>query len=393
MTVRSRSFYAFIGVATFSKLMLNTARRMAYPFAPELARGLGVPLTAVTSLIAVNQATAVLGPLGALFAGRYGNKPVLLLALALCFIGCVGITLFPVYGVVLAGLFLAGLAKSLFDPSLQAQIGSQVPYAQRGKFIGITEISWAGATLLTIPAAGFIMSRFSWQTPFKLVAVLTFVCFFLLLKLAPDRHRFRAGLANKEKGAKQVQVNWKRLLKNKKVAGLLVFVFFMSLANDNLFVIYGVWLESACGMSLTEIGMSTVLIGMAELLAEGGSALFSDRIGLKKSVLLGTAATAGTYMVLPFTASGIPLILSGLGALFLFFEFTIVSSMSLGTELVPEFRAATMAAFFAMAGFGRIIGAFSGGLIWSAYGIRGICLVSGVCSVLALAALGVGTRE
>ncbi|MCG8552266.1 MAG: MFS transporter, partial [Desulfobacterales bacterium] len=256
-----------------------------------------------------------------------------------------------------------------------------------------TEISWAGATLLTIPAAGFIMSRFSWQTPFKLVAVLTFVCFFLLLKLAPDRHRFRAGLANKEKGAKQVQVNWKRLLKNKKVAGLLVFVFFMSLANDNLFVIYGVWLESACGMSLTEIGMSTVLIGMAELLAEGGSALFSDRIGLKKSVLLGTAATAGTYMVLPFTASGIPLILSGLGALFLFFEFTIVSSMSLGTELVPEFRAATMAAFFAMAGFGRIIGAFSGGLIWSAYGIRGICLVSGVCSVLALAALGVGTRE
>jgi len=382
---RSRAFPAFIGVATFSKLMLNTARRMVYPFAPELARGLGVPLTAVTSLIAVNQATAVLGPFGALFADRVGNKPVLLLAVALCFIGCVGIALFPVYGMVLAGLFLAGLAKSLFDPSLQAQIASQVPYAQRGRFIGITETSWAGTTLLTIPAAGFIISHFSWQAPFKIVALLTFVCFILLLRLAPARQS--------DKQTKRVRVNWKMLLQNKKVAGLLIFVFFMSLANDNVFVIYGVWLENACGLSLAQIGMSTVLIGVAEFTAEGGSALFSDRLGLKRSVLMGTAATAVIYLVLPFTESGIVLILSGLFALFLFFEFTIVSSMSLGTELLPESRAATMAAFFAVGGIGRIIGAFSGGLIWSAYGIQGICLVSGSCSVQALAALGVGTRS
>ena len=47
------------GAATLYRLVLNTARRFAYPFAPVLSRGLGVPLTAVTSLIAVNQATGV----------------------------------------------------------------------------------------------------------------------------------------------------------------------------------------------------------------------------------------------------------------------------------------------------------------------------------------------
>lgn len=391
MSSSCRSFNAFIGVATFSKLMLNTARRMVYPFAPELSRGLGVPLTAITSLIAVNQATAILGPLGALFADRHGNKPILLLAVALCFIGCLGIALFPVYGVVLAGLFLTGLAKSLFDPSLQAQVGTQVPYAQRGRIIGITEISWAGATLITIPVAGLVMSHFSWQTPFKIVAILTFICFFLLFKLAPAQRCLNDNLPGKK--AHQAQVNWKALIRKKKVAGLLGFIFFMSLANDNLFVIYGVWLENACGLSLAEIGMSTVLIGMAEFFAESGSALFSDKMGLKKSVFFGTAATAAIYVVLPFTASTLPLILSGLFALFLCFEFTIVSSMSLGTELVPEFRAATMAAFYAVGGIGRIIGAFSGGLIWSAYGIQGICLVSGVCSVFALTALGAGIKN
>ena len=46
---------------TLCRLVLNTARRFAYPFAPALSRGLGVPLTAITSLIAVNQATSILG--------------------------------------------------------------------------------------------------------------------------------------------------------------------------------------------------------------------------------------------------------------------------------------------------------------------------------------------
>ena len=32
-----------IGAATLSRLSLNTARRFAYPFAPALSRGLGVP--------------------------------------------------------------------------------------------------------------------------------------------------------------------------------------------------------------------------------------------------------------------------------------------------------------------------------------------------------------
>ena len=50
-----------MGVATVCRLVLNTARRFAYPFAPVLSRGLGVPITAITSLIAVNQATAIIG--------------------------------------------------------------------------------------------------------------------------------------------------------------------------------------------------------------------------------------------------------------------------------------------------------------------------------------------
>ena len=42
-----------LGAAIFSRFVLNTARRFAYPFAPVLSRGLGVPL----SLIHISEPT------------------------------------------------------------------------------------------------------------------------------------------------------------------------------------------------------------------------------------------------------------------------------------------------------------------------------------------------
>jgi hypothetical protein len=52
-----------LAAAALARLFLNTARRFAYPFAPALARGLDVPLTHVTSLVALNQGTGLLTPL------------------------------------------------------------------------------------------------------------------------------------------------------------------------------------------------------------------------------------------------------------------------------------------------------------------------------------------
>jgi hypothetical protein len=62
MTQHPRHFASFISVTTFTKFLLNMARRLAYPFAPEFARSLGTELSAVTTVIAVNQATALFGP-------------------------------------------------------------------------------------------------------------------------------------------------------------------------------------------------------------------------------------------------------------------------------------------------------------------------------------------
>jgi len=70
-----------IGVATLSRLFLNTARRFPYPFAPALSRGMEVPLRAVNRLIAANQITGISGSFFAPLGDRWGYRVMLLAGL------------------------------------------------------------------------------------------------------------------------------------------------------------------------------------------------------------------------------------------------------------------------------------------------------------------------
>ncbi|MFA5904304.1 MAG: MFS transporter [Desulfobacula sp.] len=382
MTIHPEKFAGFITITTFTKFLFNITRRLVYPFAPELARGLHMELSAITSVIAVNQATSILGPLGASLADQYGYRFLMLLSLGLLTIGTFALGLIPLYPVLIACLFLAGLAKSIFDPSLQAFIGNFVPYEKRGKIIGITELAWAGSSLIGIPVTGMVIERFSWQTPFLIIGGLGLVSFFIILKIMPKAAGRTTPSASKPRAL--FLSNWKTILKNRQVSGILGFSFFMALANDNLFVIYGAWLEKSYHLSLAAIGFGTIFIGLSEVLGEGFTVFFSDRIGLKKTTLIGTALCTLAYFLLPLMDTGLYYVLSGLFFVFFTFEFTIVTSMGLSTELVPELRASTMSAFFAVGGLGRVCGAFLGGMIWSDYGLLPICIVSGTCALLPL---------
>jgi len=155
-----------LGVATLARLILNTSRRFAYPFASALSRGLGVPLVAITSLIAVNQVTGVLSPVFGPLGDRWGYRVMMLAGLAMLTGGMLAGGLLPTYGVVLLALFLAGLGKSVFDPALHAYVGQRVPYQRRGLAIGMLEFAWAGSALVGLPLVGLLIERMGWRAPF-----------------------------------------------------------------------------------------------------------------------------------------------------------------------------------------------------------------------------------
>jgi len=377
-----------MGVATVCRLVLNTARRFAYPFAPVLSRGLGVPITAITSLIAVNQATAIIGMFFGPIADLLGYRLMMLAGLSMLAAGMFSGGFFPFYGVILVSFFLAGLGKSVFDPAIQAYVSERVPYNRRGLAIGFLEFSWAGSTLVGIPLLGLLIDRLGWRAPFFTLGGLGLLGIVALRILIPDDVK-QTVTYNVPMSFWKI---WQQLGKERAALGAIGFAFFVSIANDNLFVVYGAWLEDAFGLNIVALGMWTSAIGIAELSGESLTAVLADRFGLKRSVILGLSLCSMSYWLLPILGQALITAFGSLFLIFLTFEFTIVSFLSLSTELLPGSRATMMSGFFAAAGFGRIVGALIGGPVWLAGGIIATGLVSAVISGLALILLVWGLK-
>jgi predicted MFS family arabinose efflux permease len=375
-----------VAVVTICRLVLNTARRFAYPFAPVLSRRLGVPLTAITSLIAVNQATAMLGLFFGPVADRFGYRLVMLAGLTMLVVGMFAAGLFPYYVVLLFTLFFAGMGKSIFDPAVQAYISERVPYRRRGLAIGSLEVSWAGSTLVGIPVVGLLIDGFGWRSPFLAMGSLGLMGIIILRKLMPAKNES----GNPPTTSFRFRDSWKQLVTERTAFGALGFALFASIANDNLFVVYGAWIENAFQLSIVALGLGTSAIGIAELLGESMTAALADRFGLKHSVMVGLLLSTLCYAILPLFGRTLSLALVGLFLIFFTFEFMIVTSISLITELLPGSRATMMAGCFATAGIGRVIGALIGGPIWLTGGILTTSLVSACFSGLALVSLSWG---
>lgn len=375
-----------IGAVTLTRLFINTARRFAYPFAPVLSRNLGVTLPAVTSIIAINQLTGVLGILFAPIADRWGYRNMMLVGLGLLTVGMFIGGAFPFYATVLIALFLGGLGKTVFDPSLQAYVGQRVPYIRRGLTVGIIETSWAGSSLIGIPFIGLIMDRYGWRSPFFFLCVVSILGLIGLKLLIPDDRLERHVCGKKSNILAAICL----LAQKREAIGAIGFSFFLSAANDNLFVVYGAWLEKTFSLGVVALGATTMIIGAAEFLGEMLTAFLADRVGLLRVIITGTIFTTASYLMLPVLGHSLPFALTTLFILFVSVECSIVTTISLCTEVMPEARATMMSGYLAAASLGRVTGALMGGPVWLMGGIHGTGIVSACIGCIALLFIGWG---
>ncbi len=369
-----------VGAATFTRLFINTARRFAYPFAPVLSRSLGVSLPAITSIIAINQFTGVLGILIAPMADRWGYRNMMLTGLGLLTVGMFIGGMFPFYIAVLIALFLGGLGKTVFDPSLQAYVGQRVPYVRRGLAVGIIETSWAGSSLVGIPLIGLVMDRYGWRSPFLILSALGVLGIIGLMLLIPDDQQDKHASEKKSNLIGSIRM----LFYKKETVGAIGFSFFLSAANDNLFVVYGAWLENSFALSVLALGATTMIIGAAEFVGEMLTAFLADRAGLFRVIVAGAVCATVSYLVLPALGGSLSFALSTLFILFVSLECSIVTTLSLCTEVLPDARATMIAGYMAAAGLGRVIGALMGGPVWLMGGIHATGMVSACLSCLSL---------
>jgi predicted MFS family arabinose efflux permease len=266
---------------------------------------------------------------------------------------------------------------------MQAYIGDLVPYHRRGRIMGITEFAWAASWLLGVPAAGYLIEWQDWRTPFAAVGILG-IASLLLTRRLPRTAR---------QSSQRARLQWQSLLQNRSALSALVYGALMMFANENVFVVYGAWMEDTFGLSVAALGVASVIIGVSEAIAEGAVAAFVDRIGKKRAVMGGIVFTTAAYLTLPLLNTNLTTALVGLAFLFVTFEFTIVASLPLVSELAPDVRGTLMAANAAALSAGRMVGSLTAATLWLAGGMRLNSAVSAAAMLASLMVLAFLVRE
>ncbi|MGH2755142.1 MAG: MFS transporter [Actinomycetota bacterium] len=228
--------------------------RVVYPFLPAISRGLGVSPGALASVIALRNLGGFATPLVARVSERHGRRSIMLVAIAAVVVGA-AVTATGSFAAAAIGIVVVGFAKTTFDLPMQAWFGDRVPYQERGRVFGITELTWAMSLLIAAPASGFLIAATDWRAPFVLISVLSIVGTVAVARgIEPDRPLEHRPRSLRFDGS------------IRRVIGIVV-LFIM--ASEIVFVLYGQWLEADFGLSVAGIGTFTLAIVVAEVMGEG----------------------------------------------------------------------------------------------------------------------------
>lgn len=335
---------------TITRTVLNTMHRMVYPYLPAFGRGLEVDLSALSLALTLRSLVGAFGPLLASFADRRGRKAGMLSGLLLFAAGVGLISLWPSYPAFLATIVLAMLGKYIFDPSMQAYLGDRVSYQRRGLVLAATEVGWSLSFILGVPLVGLLIDRRGWLAPFPFLAVLGLLGFALLAWVLP-------GDSPAAQGQPGLGENLRRVLSHAPALTGLLMGLFISVANEAVNLVFGVWMEDSFGLRIAALGAASAVIGFSELGGESLAAGLTDRLGKPRALTLGLIANSLAALALPFLGSWLAGAIAGLFLFYITFEFTLVSSIPLMTEVFPPARATLMAANVAALSLGRALGA------------------------------------
>jgi predicted MFS family arabinose efflux permease len=170
----------------------------------------------------------------------------------------------------------------------------------------------------------------------------------------------------------------------------------IAMAIEIPFIVYGVWLEEGFGLGLGALGIASISVGLAEAAAELGTSVLTDRLGKKRSVVLGLLGMALSLSLWPVLGRfGVVSAMIGVVLVTLTFEFAIVSLVPLTSQMVPDARATLLSFGIAAGSVGRILGATLGGWMWQwqANGIALHAFAGAICALAAALVMARGVAE
>lgn len=386
------TFRRLIGTGIGAKLLVDIGQQIFNPFLPVIAAGLGIDVVTLGRLLGLRSLMGIFAPLSGEIADRSSYRLVVRAALLLSAAGMLLIGLSQGVWLAAAGMILAGLGTGAFVPTLQAYVSGHLPYTISARGLGMLEYSWALTGIVGLSLVGVLIEWTNWRVPFLLLALGMVVMSFVFAAM-PATHG-HAAPSPAVGGTRQSLRSILWLSENRRSAyGTIIAGGLSYFAAMQVMIAHGAWLEQQYGLGPAQLGLVAFVFGWFDLAASVSVSLFTDRIGKRRSVLLGITGSLVGYLLMPFFNVGVVPVVAAIALARMCFEFNIVSHFPLLSEQTPSQRGKAMTLGAAASLIGGTVAGFSGPWLLVNWGVTGLAWLSALAVAAALAIVLLLVRE
>jgi predicted MFS family arabinose efflux permease len=290
-----------------------------------IAKGFNISLSEIGIALTISELSGLLSPFIGKFVDYLSRRAAMLAGLLGIGLGALLAGVSPNIYVFTIGVTLISITKNFFDLGMSGWISDHVPYEKRGRYIGITEISWALGLLIGVSLMGVITALSSWRAGFIAGVFGTAISLlFIASRIKAEEHEVSSRVA--DDGVRLSGRGW-----------LVVATMFATMcASQCIFITFGAWLDDEFGFGAIGIAAVGFSFGIVELYASITSASKTDTWGKEKSIAIGCLIMVPGGVALWLVSQNLVLGLIALLVYILGFEFAVVSMLPLATHLVPK---------------------------------------------------------
>lgn len=329
------------------------------PLGPELMRIFDISPSQFGLLVSgYNFSAGLMGLASAIFLDRFDRKRSLLFFYVGFCVGTLACAFAPNYESLLIARIVTGAFGGVLGAQVLSIVGDQIEAEKRGTATGIVMGAFSLASIIGVPFALFLASKYDWHAPFLflggLASLMTFVIIFFIPKMRGHVEQARA---------RSPLVQLKATLKNALYQKSLLFMLFIVLGQFTIIPFLSPSFVANAGLSLAQLPLIYLVGGACSIIASPLVGRLSDLYGTARIFIsFGLFSLIPMLVVTHLGPTPLVVVLFVSATFFVGVTGRMVPAMAeLNRVANPESRGSFMSLISATQQFGGALGAYIAG--------------------------------
>jgi DHA1 family multidrug resistance protein-like MFS transporter len=382
--LRIRSHKSQLLILLLARIALDLDFQSITLFFTSFSKTFNIEIWLMGFVISVYSICVLFSPIFGNLSDQYGRRNFLVLGLTVFAISSGFMAVAQDWIQILVSRAFAGLGKAIFLPSLLAELADNSAYEKRTRAMGFVRLSWPLTFIIGVPLVGYSIEYLNWRLPFAVLAIFALITGLLIIFMdsSSDKWQTQIPIAKKSRDLFKIVVS-----DRSAISGLLLTLFAVG-SIQGIFAFFPVWMESDFHIKETAISFILSFMGVGTLIGTLLATAIGDKMGSKKSVVLGLGTAAGCMILLShFSFSNPIFVVFWLLLLGTTFDFSMTVVPVLLTKIASEAKGTILSLNQALNAGASALGSAISGILWINFGYSIIGLFFG-CTAFIGALIG-----